>query len=50
MNPDEPAAMEGEHAILAQGSIDQLRPVRRLLAEGGLESELMAPPEGCGSA
>ena len=42
--------MEGERTILAQGPIDQLRAARRLLAEGGLESELMAPPDGCGSA
>lgn len=42
--------MEDERTILAQGPIEQLREVRRLLAEGGLESELVAPPDGCGSA
>ena len=42
--------MDPERAVLVQGSMDQVRTVRRLLGEQGLESELMAPPEGCGSS
>ncbi len=42
--------MDPERAVLAQGSMDQMRAVRRLLGEQGLASELVAPPEGCGSS
>jgi len=41
---------EADHAVLAQGSPDHLRAIRRALRERGVDSELLAPPEGCGSS
>ena len=37
-------------AVLVQGSLDHLREVRRVLGRGGVQSQLLAPPEGCGSS
>lgn len=37
-------------AVLVQGSLDHVREVRRVLGRGGVESRLLAPPEGCGSS
>jgi hypothetical protein len=41
---------EGEHAILARGGLGHLEEVQRILAGGGVDSELVQPPDGCGSA
>lgn len=36
-------------SILAQGSVDHLKELQRLLVRRGVTSELVQPPEGCGS-
>jgi hypothetical protein len=41
---------EGEHAIVARGSLGHMEEVRGILQAGGVDSELMQPPEGCGSS
>jgi len=40
----------GEPAILARGGVSHLEEVRGVLRAGGIESELVQPPEGCGSS
>jgi hypothetical protein len=37
-------------AVLVQGSLDHVREVRRVLGRDGVQSQLLAPPEGCGSS
>lgn len=36
--------------MLVQGSLDHVREVRRVLGRDGVQSQLLAPPEGCGSS
>jgi len=42
--------METDHTVLVQGPLDDVRAIRRALRERGLDSELVVPPEGCGSS
>lgn len=41
---------EGEPTILARGSLGHLEEVQGILAEGGVDSDLVQPPDGCGSS
>ena len=36
--------------IIASGNLDHLRGLTRKLSLRGIESELVQPPEGCGSS
>jgi hypothetical protein len=39
-----------EVAIVARGNLDHVKEVRAVLADRGLASQIVAPPEGCGSS
>ena len=36
--------------IVARGNLDHVKEVRSVLSERGLPSQIVAPPEGCGSS
>ena len=50
VGPVEEGGLRAGMVVIGQGSMDQMRTVRRWLGEGGLPAELVAPPEGCGSS
>lgn len=41
---------EGEPSVVAQGDLGYMKELKLFLGKRGVESELMQPPEGCGSS
>ena len=41
--------MSAPTSILAQGNVDHLKELQRLLTKRGVVSEFVQPPGGCGS-